>query len=53
MTIESPESSASTGPSPGTQLVQRKIYLDRAKLLLQGREMDLMRQLKASEREYV
>ncbi|RYP46237.1 hypothetical protein DL768_007504 [Monosporascus sp. mg162] len=47
----SPGSDAPSGQSPTTQMVRRKVHLDRAKLLLQGREMDLMRQLKPSERE--
>ncbi|RYP20950.1 hypothetical protein DL765_002487 [Monosporascus sp. GIB2] len=51
ITIESPGSDAPSGQSPTTQMVRRKVHLDRAKLLLQGREMDLMRQLNKSERE--
>ncbi|RYO91627.1 hypothetical protein DL766_003194 [Monosporascus sp. MC13-8B] len=51
ITIESPGSDSPSGESPTTQIVRRKVHLDRAKLLLQGREMDLMRQLNKSERE--
>ncbi|RYP42036.1 hypothetical protein DL767_000548 [Monosporascus sp. MG133] len=50
ITIESPGSDAPSGQSPTTQMVRRKVHLDRAKLLLQGREMDLMRQLNEPER---
>ncbi|RYP76358.1 hypothetical protein DL771_001797 [Monosporascus sp. 5C6A] len=48
--IESPGSNAPPGQSPTTQMVRRKLHLDRAKLLLQGREMVLMRQLNEPER---
>lgn len=53
MTIDSPRSQAPEGQSPGTKMVQLKIYVDRAKLLLQGRELDLMKQLSEGERAYV
>ncbi|RYP70411.1 hypothetical protein DL769_004966 [Monosporascus sp. CRB-8-3] len=48
--IQSPGSDAPSGHSPTTQMVRQKVHLDRAKLLLQGREMDLMRQLNEPER---
>lgn len=36
--------------SPTTQLVHKKVLVDRARLLLNGREVDLMKQMSRDER---
>ncbi|KAI0895097.1 hypothetical protein F4806DRAFT_469884 [Annulohypoxylon nitens] len=40
-----------TAMSPTTQLIQKKILMDRARLLLDGREQDLLTQLSRDEKE--
>ncbi|KAI1876646.1 hypothetical protein JX265_004172 [Neoarthrinium moseri] len=54
-TATTPQSSASPSagincPSPTTQLVLRKVLVDKSKLLLQGRELELLKQLSEVER---
>src|SRR6187549_2672815 len=38
------------GPSPTSQLVQRKVLLDRANMFLSGRHTDLLKQVSPAER---
>ncbi|KAJ0107676.1 hypothetical protein J7T55_010282 [Diaporthe amygdali] len=55
LSVSSPQNqnvngSPQEGMSPTTQLVHRKVLIDRAQLLLDGREFELMKQMSSDER---
>lgn len=55
LTVSSPQdqqagASPQEGMSPTTQLVHKKALMDRAQLLLDGRDLDLMKQMSKDER---
>ncbi|KAI7781227.1 hypothetical protein LA080_014886 [Diaporthe eres] len=52
LAVSSPQDDPSPqeGMSPTTQLVHKKVLMDRAQLLLDGRDLDLMKQMSRDER---